>query len=73
MMTRVPELNLNVLTAIGHLCSEVVDHSKINKMTTHNLAVVFGPCVLFNPSDDPVCLVKNAKLESTFVSLMLES
>nr|XP_022293060.1 rho GTPase-activating protein 8-like isoform X9 [Crassostrea virginica] len=42
-----PEDNYQILKFIVQLLTEVVDHSAINKMNSSNLAIVFGPNLLW--------------------------
>ena len=35
-----------------------------------SLAVVFSPCMMRNPSNDPIEILQNAKFETKFVALM---
>lgn len=42
-----PEDNYQILKFIVQLLTEVVDHSAMNKMNSSNLAIVFGPNLLW--------------------------
>ncbi|KAF4528978.1 hypothetical protein B566_EDAN017356 [Ephemera danica] len=43
VLEKLPEDNYRVLKYITHFLSKVMDRSDLNKMTSSNLAVVFGP------------------------------
>jgi len=47
-LSRLPELNHAVLKYLAEFLSLVIDRSCLNKMTSSNLAVVFGPNLIWS-------------------------
>jgi hypothetical protein len=50
---------------------DIVVHSEVNRMSVDNLAIVFAPSVLRNPTDDPESMMKNSGAEVKFVRQLL--
>lgn len=46
-----PDDNYYLLKYVIHLLTEVADHCEVNKMTEQNLAIVFGPNILWSKSE----------------------
>jgi len=67
-----PEINLNVLKHISKMASEIAALSSVNKMTFSNLAIVFAPGMLRNPSEDPAEMLENSKFETSFTNFLLQ-
>lgn len=53
--------------------AEVLQHQELNRMSVRNLAIVFSPAFLRNPSDDPMEMLNNAKYETQFTCSLFES
>ncbi|GAB5360727.1 hypothetical protein AAMO2058_000652200 [Amorphochlora amoebiformis] len=70
---KLPLINRKVLSSIGKMACEIAALSSINKMTFSNLAIVFAPGMLRNPSEDPAEMLENSKYESLFTKVLLES
>lgn len=64
-----PELNRKLLTYIIRFLQVVgqEQHQKITKMSPDNLAMVWAPNFLRCPSDDPMVIFNNTKMEMQFV------
>ena len=67
---RLPEVNLTVLAFIMEFLHEVSEHSLANHMTPSNLAIVFGPNLIW-PKDDQVSLASLAPI-NTFTQVLIE-
>jgi len=50
----------------GEISSE--ENSLVNRMTIDNLAIVFAPSFLRNPSEDPLDILAASKFETKFVA-----
>lgn len=48
VLTRLPEPNYQLLKYVINFLVKVMDHSEFNKMTASNLAIVFGPNLLWS-------------------------
>jgi len=59
LVHKLPAANIAVLRRLVHLLSRVLANEQHNKMTTANLAVVFGPTLLRSSSDDPVAEMRD--------------
>mmetsp|Transcript_13942 Transcript_13942/g.21074 ORF Transcript_13942/g.21074 Transcript_13942/m.21074 type:complete len:656 (-) Transcript_13942:126-2093(-) len=68
-----PDLNQKVIEHIVKMAGEIAALSSVNKMTFGNLAIVFAPGILRNPSDDPAEMLENSKYESIFTKVLLEA
>eukprot|EP00954_Amorphochlora_amoebiformis_P018313 1325274-Amorphochlora_amoeboformis.AAC.1 len=63
IVSKLPRLNRNVLEYIIHFVTKIAQprYVKVNKMTVSNLAVVFSPSFMRNPSTDPLEMIANMK------------
>eukprot|EP00466_Bigelowiella_natans_P000289 jgi/Bigna1/66223/fgenesh1_pg.1_\ len=71
MLGRIPSVNLSVLKQLVRvvlLASHPLVVTK-TKMTEKNMAIVFAPSILHNPSTDPTSMLHNAKYEIDFAVL----
>ncbi|CAL8075353.1 unnamed protein product [Calicophoron daubneyi] len=48
ILTKLPDDNYEILNYLGRFLTEVTEHSAQNKMTATNLAVVFGPSLIWS-------------------------
>ena len=55
MLSKLPEVNYSVLKYLMEFLSTVTEHSFLNKMTASNLAIVFGPNLVW-PKDESILL-----------------
>ncbi|XP_077595997.1 rho GTPase-activating protein 24-like [Stigmatopora nigra] len=69
LLQELPVANFNLLKFICHFLNEVQSHSKGNKMSCHNLAMVFGPNILRAKAEDQQGIMGGAGLVQ---ALMLE-
>ena len=70
LIQRIPiEVNQRVLIHVLALLAEAAEarHSVTSKMTLPNLAIVFSPGLLRNPSNDPAAIMLANKHENAFV------
>lgn len=67
-----PKENRNAFEFIVKFILDVAspENQKENKMDIHNLATVFAPCLLRNPSKNPADLVENVAFEIEFVEIV---
>mmetsp|Transcript_4607 Transcript_4607/g.8985 ORF Transcript_4607/g.8985 Transcript_4607/m.8985 type:complete len:649 (-) Transcript_4607:439-2385(-) len=72
-VTQLPALNQKVLEHICTLAGKIADLSSVNKMTYSNLAIVFAPGFLRNPSEDPAEMLENSKYETAFTNHLLQA
>ena len=66
LLHSLPQVNLCTLKALALLLLELSESSSITLMGLDNFAVVFAPCWLRNPSDNPEILLQNASKEIAF-------
>lgn len=76
LLDQLPAVNRAVLERI---CTGLVtpillpEHVATNRMSIRNLAIVFAPGFLRNPSDDPMEMLNNSKFETSFVVSLFET
>ncbi|GMH57920.1 hypothetical protein TrRE_jg7124 [Triparma retinervis] len=61
---------------VDHLCGflkRLSGRSGVTKMTTGNLALVFAPNLIKNPSEDPRVFAMHAESEKRFVAMLIEA
>ncbi|GAB5363723.1 hypothetical protein AAMO2058_000908300 [Amorphochlora amoebiformis] len=75
ILSRLPKVNQAIVRHLVELASIISapKNVEINKMTMSNLAMVFSPSVLRNPSTDPLQMIANIKHEVRFVDLLMQS
>eukprot|EP01111_Echinosteliopsis_oligospora_P019253 TRINITY_DN9215_c0_g1_i1.p1 TRINITY_DN9215_c0_g1~~TRINITY_DN9215_c0_g1_i1.p1 ORF type:complete len:735 (-),score=189.41 TRINITY_DN9215_c0_g1_i1:45-2249(-) len=74
LVNSLPENHRNTLRFVvkflQHLsANEIVAHTKMN---AENLAMVFAPCLLRSPSNDPTAFLENSTREKLFVLAVIE-
>ncbi|KAJ8405504.1 hypothetical protein AAFF_G00319770 [Aldrovandia affinis] len=62
LLHELPVANFNLLHYICRFLKEVQSYSHINKMSTQNLATVFGPNILRPKAEDPESIIGGATL-----------
>ncbi|KAK2716167.1 rho GTPase-activating protein 1-like [Artemia franciscana] len=71
VLDRLPEQNYKVLKVVLQLLAKVIERSDLNKMTSSNLAVVFGPCLCWSHSAS-ASLASSGPI-NTFVDVLLSN
>jgi hypothetical protein len=66
LLQSLPRANLCMLKALALFLRELSESSSVTLMGLDNFAIVFAPCWLRNPSDDPATLLVNTNKEITF-------
>jgi hypothetical protein len=66
MLQSLPRANLCTLKALALFLRELAESSEVTRMSLDNFAIVFAPCWLRNPSDDPATLLVNTNKEIAF-------
>mmetsp|Transcript_28559 Transcript_28559/g.69630 ORF Transcript_28559/g.69630 Transcript_28559/m.69630 type:complete len:645 (-) Transcript_28559:269-2203(-) len=69
---KLPALNWKVLETISVMAGKIAALSAVNKMTYSNLAIVFAPGMLRNPSEDPAEMLENSKYETLITKFLLQ-
>ena len=57
LLSNVPPVNRRVMARVVALLQLIAQHKDVNKMSISNLAIVFAPSFLRDPSDDPLVRV----------------
>lgn len=74
LLKLLPALNQEIFRRITReAVAEVLRHEETNRMNVRNLAIVFSPAFLRNPSDDPMEMLNNAKYETQFTCNLFEA
>jgi len=73
MFKQLPDINRAILVSLSDLSACITQRESINRMNFSSLGIVFAPCLLRNPSDDPIKLLENTKHESRFITAMLHT
>ncbi len=71
LLNSLPRVNLCTLKAIALFLHELSESSSVTLMSLDNFAIVFAPCWLRNPSDDPNSLLLNVSFEIAFTKQAL--
>jgi hypothetical protein len=66
LLQSLPRPNLYTLKALALFLRELSVSSSVTLMGLDNFAIVFAPCWLRNPSDDPATLMMNTNKEISF-------
>eukprot|EP01122_Echinamoeba_exundans_P009455 TRINITY_DN3357_c0_g2_i3.p1 TRINITY_DN3357_c0_g2~~TRINITY_DN3357_c0_g2_i3.p1 ORF type:complete len:902 (-),score=248.73 TRINITY_DN3357_c0_g2_i3:56-2761(-) len=73
LMISVPLFNLRILDKMLRLLNKISTFSSINKMTTSNLAIVFGPNLLRPEQEQPEFALFHASIIPAIIKFMIES
>ncbi|XP_036404680.1 rho GTPase-activating protein 24-like [Megalops cyprinoides] len=71
LLHELPVANFNLLYYICRFLNEVQSYSHINKMSTQNLATVFGPNILRPKAEDPESIIGGAALVQQLMSELI--
>jgi hypothetical protein len=66
LLQSIPRPNLCTLKALALFLRELSESRSVTLMGLDNFAIVFAPCWLRNPSDDPATLLVNTNKEISF-------
>ncbi len=68
ILSRIPRINFQVLEQLVWVVVKASSPANVllTKMTEKNMAIVFAPSILKNPSSDPMSMLRNAKYEIDF-------
>ncbi|XP_023690265.1 rho GTPase-activating protein 24-like [Paramormyrops kingsleyae] len=72
LLHELPVANFSLLHYVCRFLFEVQSHSHINKMSTQNLATVFGPNILRPKADDPESIIEGAALVQQLMSELIQ-
>lgn len=70
---KLPPMNQRLLEELARFFVSIVKHTEKNRMDIKNLAIVFAPSLMRNPSSDPIELLASNKFELRFVELMFKA
>ncbi len=67
---RLEPVNQSVLRELALMAKAISspEYHAVNRMTMENVAIVFAPSMLRNPSEDPLELLQNTKFETRFTA-----
>ncbi|XP_064207966.1 rho GTPase-activating protein 24-like isoform X2 [Anguilla rostrata] len=71
LLHELPVANFNLLHYICQFLNEVQSHSSSNKMSTPNLATVFGPNILRPKAEDPESIIGGAAVVQQLMSELI--
>jgi hypothetical protein len=71
LLHSLPRANLCTLKVLALFLYELSQHSSVTLMGLDNFAIVFAPCWLRNPCDDPKTMVLNTSIEISFAKIAL--
>lgn len=72
MYSQVPSVNRATIEYVIRFIAEVAKHEKVNRMGVRNLAIIFAPSMLRDPSGDPMSMMRNTQYESGFLIYLIE-
>ncbi|KAL4631325.1 rho GTPase-activating protein 24-like [Arapaima gigas] len=72
LLQELPVANFNLLYYICCFLHEVQSYSHINKMSSQNLATVFGPNILRPKAEDPESIIEGAALVQQLMSELIQ-
>lgn len=73
LMISVPLFNLLILVKLMKLLFKISQNSSVNRMTTSNLAIVFGPNLLRPEQEAPELALMHASIIPAVIKFMIES
>ena len=68
-----PEIHRVILQHLSVLAKEIGQYESVNRMNIDNLAIVFAPCLMRNPAQDPMVLLEYTKYETKFVAALFRA
>jgi hypothetical protein len=71
LLHSLPRANMCTLKVLALFLYELSENSSVTLMGLDNFAIVFAPCWLRNPCDDPKMMLLNTSLEISFVRMAL--
>lgn len=73
VLDRLPETNLLVAKYLVKFLQLIGDprYQPVTKMTVSNLAMVFAPSFLRCPSDNPLTILANSRLEQAYIKMLI--
>ena len=63
-LLQVPAANRATIEYLVRFLSQVAKSEKVNRMGIPNLAIIFAPSMLRDPSGDPMSMMRNTQYES---------
>mmetsp|Transcript_18858 Transcript_18858/g.72686 ORF Transcript_18858/g.72686 Transcript_18858/m.72686 type:complete len:679 (+) Transcript_18858:31-2067(+) len=73
LVATLPEHNKDLLRFLLAFLTKVVANQEVNKMTSHNVAIVFGPlCLVSKDASDPAAALAHANLITVVVRTLIE-
>mmetsp|Transcript_11274 Transcript_11274/g.12398 ORF Transcript_11274/g.12398 Transcript_11274/m.12398 type:complete len:593 (+) Transcript_11274:274-2052(+) len=63
VQNKLPEINRNTLWLVISFLREVADNASVNKMTSSNLSVIFGPTLCRSANDNPMILFRDMRAQ----------
>jgi len=73
LIGQLPKDNRNLLRNILVLLAKVVENSAINKMTTANLAIIFGPTMLRSRDETMISAIEDSTVVNEFTRSLIEN
>jgi len=75
LFNKLPPITRKVIEQLAWVCQEISmeKNTIVTRMTMENLAIVFAPGLLRNPSEDPLVLLSNSKYETRFTILLFKA
>ncbi|KNC77812.1 hypothetical protein SARC_09741 [Sphaeroforma arctica JP610] len=70
-VTRLPAANYHTLKAIVMHLGNVMARADVNKMTSHNLAIVFGPTLIRPAKETPLEAIENITPSTSIMEKMI--
>ena len=71
LLSQLPAVNRELIKYIIKFLNELLNYKNITKMNLQNIAIVFGPAFLRNPSNDAQNQLNNARYEKEFVEALV--
>lgn len=73
ILNELPDINKRVLHYLIKFLQVMLnpEYQQKTKMSINNIAMIFGPCILRCPSDQPSVIFESTKFEQVFVRLLI--